>query len=494
MSHDLYASWATQEVARILRTTPARLFAAGVHNNLDVYANRESGRIWPIPDGRITAEEQGTTFEVAVELKRVNEGLHGVLTAIGQSQAYIHKGYSGSAIIIPNSYDSFQDPGAYINAVLNTTHPELKIGVFSYDAPDMTIATPFLNKIQIHRNINLTDEEHIEAGNFLVSEKSKTQWAHLREGSSDADAFFRYLQIAKQLDLNNAVEPTLNLPTGLVAAVGRIGGNPEPLNYLSYSPGNSFHDVVWRNFWFKYILTPEVAKLWVTPRHGQYVVNDVDSLIKMDTTHFKKFFAGRSDSIKNKLIVKLNAATATEAEAWDAFAENIHARAHSYREDVDSGLSHLGLLSSDGKPSDLGYKFVDSTERTGDCHSGKPWMIFGTAILKTGNLGTFLHYIYKVSEEAFKEHPLKFSTIAITRGGNRRRVFDQDAYINFLREELADNLNVMNTAMARGGIPRKAFQGEFAILRKFDFIQGFRIGVGLEINWPAIQQFLDFDI
>jgi len=48
--------------------------------------------------------------------------------------------------------------------------------------------------------------------------------------------------------------------------------------------------------------------------------------------------------------------------------------------------------------------------------------------------------------------------------------------------------------MARGGTPRKAFQGEFAILRKFDFIQGFRIGVGLEINWPAIQEFLDIEL
>jgi hypothetical protein len=493
MSHDLYASWATQEVTRMLRTTPSSLFAVGQHPNLNIYANRESGRVWPIPDGRITAEEQNKIFEVAVELKRANEGLHGVLTAIGQSQAYIHKGYSGSAIIIPNAYDSFPNPGNYIKDVLNNLHPDLPIGVFSYAQPDLSIATPFLNKITFHRNINLTAARNIVAGNFLKSEKSKTQWAHLREGSSDADAFFRYLQIAKQLDLNNPVEPTINMPAGLIAAVARISGK-KPLNYLSNASGSDFHDIVWRNFWFKYVLTHQVAQVWTSNPQGVYAVNNADSNLKMDATYYKKFFSGRSDSPKNKIVEKLNAGTATEDEGWDEFAQNIHNRAHSYREDLDSGLSHIGMLTSDGKPSDIGYKFVDATERTGDCHSGKPWLILGAAILQNGNLGSFLHYIYKVSEALFNNDPLRFTKPLSGRRSQTKTKFDTDAYLNFLRDELANNLNVMNIAMVRGGAPRKAFQGEFAILRKFDFIQGFRTGVGLEINWPVIQEFLDFEV
>ena len=52
----------------------------------------------------------------------------------------------------------------------------------------------------------------------------------------------------------------------------------------------------------------------------------------------------------------------------------------------------------------------------------------------------------------------------------------------------------MNTATLRGGVQRNAFQGEFAILRKFDFVSSFRVGVGLEINWPLVQEFLEYEI
>ena len=493
MSHDLYAAWATQEVARILKSIPSNLFAIPVTGNLDVYANRESGRVWPIPDGRITAENVNQTYEVAVELKRVNEGLHGVLTAIGQSQAYIHKGYSGTSIIIPNSYDTHSSPGQYVTDVLNRVHPNLSVGVFSYADPDLTLATPFLGKITVHRPIQVNANQAIMAGNFLRSEQSKTQWAHLREGSSDVDAFFKYLQIAKQLDLGAPLEPVVNLPPALAQIVSALPAGQSPLNYLSCANGGSFHDIVWRNFWFKYILTPQVAEIW--NRNGaMYNPNLAKSLVKINQSTLKQFFSGRSDSIKESLVSELNSGAIAESEAWKRFAENVHDRAHSYREDIDSGLSHLGLLTSDGKPTELGYKFVDAAERTGDCHSGKPWMIFGAAILKNGNLAAFLHYIFKVSELEFQSAPMKFINEIARPGHPLRWKFDQNSYLDFLRDELADNLHVMNTAVLRGGTPRKAFQGEFAILRKFDFINKFRIGVGLEINWPAIQEFMNFQI
>jgi len=56
----------------------------------------------------------------------------------------------------------------------------------------------------------------------------------------------------------------------------------------------------------------------------------------------------------------------------------------------------------------------------------------------------------------------------------------------------------MNTATIRGGRARKAFQGELAVLSKFGFIgertNRFRIGNGLLINWPLIQEYLDFEL
>lgn len=489
MSHDLYASWATTELSRLIKTAPNILLTGpGPFNNVTAFANRESGRTWPIADGRISIDVNPNKFELAIELKRTNEGLHGILTAVGQAQAYIHKGYSGTAIIIPNNYDSFPNPGAYLTTLLNYTKSDFNIGVFSYDVPDLTNASPFFNKITCHRQLGLGVAQRIVPGNILLSQKSTTQWAHLREGSSESHAFFKYLQIAKQLNLLTPTEPAPNLPTRLIAAAVRLNPGRDPLKFLSNAPGGEFHDTIWRNFWFNNILTHDVATIWDNST-GVYIANTAPTELFLSDNTPKMFFSGRSDSIKDKIVEELNAGQISEDQAWDKFATNIHNRAHSYREDIDSGLEHLELIQSDGKPSDLGYRFVDACERTNDFHSGTPWLILGASILKNGSLAAFLHYIYKVSEEKFKVNPLAFTNIV-----NGHHQFDQDQYLDFLRDELANTLNVMNTASLRGGTARKAFQGEFAILRKFDFISKFRIGVGLEINWPLVQEFLDYHI
>jgi len=489
VSHDLYASWATAELTRHLKSTPGDCFQGPVNAaQLSMFANRESGRVWPIPDGRISAEIQNSKYEIAVELKRTNEGLHGVLTAIGQSQAYLHKGYTGSIIIVPESYDSHSHPGDYIRDVINATRTDLPIGVFSYQNPDTTNASPFAGKLQCHKPIGMPLTSVITTGNPLLTQKSNTQWAHLREGSSEPHAFFVYLQLAKQMGIANLVEPQINLPPGLVAACNRLRGTHTIEKYLSNSVGDTFHDFIWRHFWFKNILTPDVAKIWSS--RNPYVINNVPTLLqKPDGSGPKVFFSGKSDSIKNKLIAQLNGNTIAENDAWDLFATNIRNRAHSYREDIDSGLSHLGFIESDGKPSELGYKFVDACERTNDCHSGRPMLILGSAILKNGSIGALLHYFYKLSEQAFTATPLRFTQ----RTGGALR-FQQLDYLNWVKQELANNLKVMNTASIRGGVDRKPFQGEFAVLRKFNLVGGFRIGVGLEINWPLVQEYLEYEL
>ncbi len=52
----------------------------------------------------------------------------------------------------------------------------------------------------------------------------------------------------------------------------------------------------------------------------------------------------------------------------------------------------------------------------------------------------------------------------------------------------------MSTSTLRGGSARKPFQAELAILRKFEFVKGFRVGAGLVINWPLIQEYLEYDL
>lgn len=458
-------------------------------SNLNIFANRESGRIWPIPDGRISAEITAHKFEVAIELKRTNEGLHGVLTAIGQAQAYLYKGYSGSAIIIPNCYDSFASPGGYVKNVIDATRSDLPIGVFTYAHPDTTNSSPFLNKLICVRPIGLSNASMIGTGNFLVNQKSTTQWAHLREGSTEAFAFYKYLQIAKKQNATSPVEPIFDVPQELIDAAIRLKPTVNPLFYLCNASGTAFHDTIWRCFWLENVLTNAVATIW-NKNASIYTVNAVPTNLKLDDNSPKMFFASRTDSIKYKIVSKLNNGVISEDEAWEIFAINIHNRAHSYREDVDSGLEHLGLIEADGKPSESGYKYVDACERTNDCHSGKPNLILGASILKEGSLGAFLHYIYKVSEKKFKTNPLAFTT----QKPNGKIDFNQKDYLAFVQNELVNTLNVMNTSTLRGGVARADFQAEFAILRKFDFVSSFRIGVGLEINWPLIQEYLEYEI
>ena len=491
MSHDLYAAWATAELAQMFKANPNDCFAVNPTSTYDVFANRESGRHWPIPDGRLSIDVVSNRFEMALEMKRTNEGLHGVLTAIGQSQAYINpvKGYTSSVIVIPDKYSSYDSPGPYIESVLNHVNPALPIGVYSYAAPDTSIASPFRGKLTCHRPVNMLTTQAVTSANPLASQRSTNQWAHLREGSSEPDAFYRYLQVAKQLGIGSLSEPTISLPQELIDASIRQAPTKDPLKYLSSSSNDIFHDFVWRNFWFNYILTTDVGLIY-TKSKGVYTVNDLPTrLHHVSGNGMKKFFSGKVNSIKNRLSIELNAGTKTENQAWDDFARNIHKRAHSYREDIDSSLEHLGFLESDGKPSELGYKFVDACERSGDPTTGTPKLIYGAAILKNGSLNALLHYFYKLSEER-----LRLDSMAFTINSGGRLVFDRGGYLNWIKNELANNLNVMSTASLRGGNARKAFQAELSILRKFNFVSGFRIGVGLEINWPLIQEFIDFDI
>ena len=58
--------------------------------------------------------------DIALEFKRVAEGTHGLLTAVGQSLAYIDKGYNGSVIVIPKIYSSHSDPARHVKSILDT--------------------------------------------------------------------------------------------------------------------------------------------------------------------------------------------------------------------------------------------------------------------------------------------------------------------------------------------------------------------------------------
>jgi hypothetical protein len=486
MSHDIQASWAAAELARHFQLNPGDCFATAPATGLSVFASREGKTIWPFADGVIVLQDPTATYRIALEYKRPNEGTHGILTALGQSLAYINKGYNGAVAVLPREYGTHATPGLYTSTVLDTAVGRPNLGVFTYDDPDTTLPSPFMGKLRCERPLEVDAIPPVVAGAFASN--TETQWMHVREGSSTPSAFFRFLQVAKSLPLTHTPEPTVHIPRGLQDAVSRLEPAADPLKYLSNSVSDDFRDKAWRHFWFNYILTHDVMEIWSATTPSYEVNTSPTSLEQFDGVTPMVMFASRRDSIKSTVVEKLNAGTITEDVAWEDFARNIRKRAHSYREDIDSGLEHMGMLDADGKPTDLGYRFIDLCERTNAPHAGVPKRMLGAAILKNGDMISLLHYTHRLSEELFRHAPLHFAT------GPRMNRLDKSEYRKWLENELANNLRVLHKVRARGGVSRSPLQAEITMLRKFDFASDFRISVGLEINWPVVQDALDFPL
>ena len=173
-------------------------------------------------------------YSIALEFKRPNEGLHGVLTAIGQSHAYLRKGYAGSVIVIPSSYAGFGDPGPYVKDVLDLTSKSEAIGVFTYSRPDMSKVSPFAGKLHIHRTLKIDAAAPIVAA--IPHARTETQWAHVREGSTDPDAFFKYLQAVKLLGGGGIAPVAPNIPATMRDAIERVRPQRSPEKYMSNCP------------------------------------------------------------------------------------------------------------------------------------------------------------------------------------------------------------------------------------------------------------------
>ena len=134
MSHDMQAAWAASEIAHLFTVKQDIISnGLGAAGGWSFYASREGKREWPIADGVIVAENRTVQpLKIALEYKRLNEGLHGVLTALGQSLSYLEKGFNGSVIVIPKEYESHKTPGEHISRVLQQTAPSMPVSVYTY--------------------------------------------------------------------------------------------------------------------------------------------------------------------------------------------------------------------------------------------------------------------------------------------------------------------------------------------------------------------------
>ena len=494
MSHDVEAAYASSEVAELIMQNQANYFGTmGTAGAWSVFAGREGGHQWPLADGVLSAQNTTSNdINIAFEFKRPNEGVHGILTALGQSYAYLEKGYDASVMVIPERYSSHSAPGEHVCRVIDAVSPDIPISIYTYSPPNLSATRPFLGKLNCVRDISLPSCRRIArtgAGTATTGSAS-TLWAHMREGMSHPDAFFRFCQAVKVITATGDNLDNIHIPVELENAVRRIDSTADAFKYLSNTPGDSISDKAWRYVWFNYYFWNDLMPIYSST--APYTVNAVSTRIMIDSTRFQNLFSGRVDSIKYKIVSKLNSGTTSEAESWEEYARNVRSDSHSYREVIDSGLYHIGFVAPDGTLTDLGYKYVDACERIGTPYAGIPLEILRASVLQNGQYGAMLHYFYKLSEEKFSSDLFAF-TQTDARGNH---VFKPQEYLNWLDDVFANDLHLSKKSTIRAGGTRKSFQAEISFLKKMGFVKekggkaAYRIGVGLEIDWPQVQSSL----
>lgn len=486
MGHDEEAGLAAMQIAHKINKDGTICFTQP--GNIEAYVSRVK-RAWPIPDGliNVTKYDSGNvsgsskSYPIALEYKRENEGVHGILTAIGQGLSYLKVGFAGAIIVVPNSYNTLNDAGNFALDVVDKTCRNSQIGIFSYERLDVSAHdpnTPLLN-LQSHKTLEL---DNIDCDTNIVNNsktQSHTQWAFVREGETTPDTIFKWLKNS-QISYNNA---GIYVNQALRDAVRRLNPNGDPIAYLSNAPNNEHADLLWKQFWFTYVLTRENQKIWV--HDGRvYRVNNVPARINQFNGDGMMLFSGKSNSIKNKLVSKLNSDDddrIDEQTAWMEFATNIHNRAHSFRETLDSGLEAFGFIENDGRPTILGHQFISASEKTTP-NSESALLILRYALLKKGMYSVLLHYIYKISEQKFKHKSHEFMEDG---------TFQKIKYLQYLEKSL-ESMHVLNKVSLRGGVNRKPLQAERTLMKKLGLVSGeIRPGLGLVINWPRINETID---
>lgn len=493
------ADFAASELARMFTADPGLyLQGALVPNPLNASASYEpTTSRWPKADGVLTVSDAvgGHASAIALEYKRPNEGIHGLLTAMGQAYAYLHKGYHGAAIVVPRIYPTHTDPGGFLRSSLDYVEGSSAIGVFCYDAPDVSAASPFNGRLECVRPLKLEMPRAVAP----MASTPRTQWVHMREGSTTRDAFFRFLQTCSAVAGGPVSLP--DLPRPLVEVVAALAPGKGPHQYIANVADDRFLSRVWTSFWFRWVATPEVLVPWVVTE-GVYVPPGATTdLARDDGRGWSEIWEGRATSLKRKLCDLLNEGAIDEETAWLYFVDGIpgeggpatqgiRARAHSYREDLDSALAQLAWIDDEGRPTAEGYRFVGLCERFGGASSAAAKGYMGATLIQTGRYGSLLHYIYRLSEATFKLDPLAF-TRELEDG---TPVFGEDSYweyLEYIEDEMVNTLRVMRKVSGRARPRRRTqFQAELTLLRNYGFVaqSRYRLGVGIPIDWDRVLQ------
>ena len=488
MRHDVEAAFAASELADIFDKKQKKMFKRFKRSGTwMITAGASPDKNWPYPDGVISASNgKENDVHIALEYKRSNEGMHGILTALGQAFAYISKGYQGTAIVLPDSYPSCSDPAFQIIKFINTANSKAPIGVYTYKSALITHGSiSFKENLKERRPLEFySDTIKKVAG----SSKDSTIWVHFREGSSEYDDIYKYCHTAKQLDGSKPEDFTeFPLPIELKDALERMNIT-NPYVYLSSSVDTpNVKNKIWRAYWFKYMANCGVLQIY-DKKDSIYQVHNESSDIKTPSGKDRTFFSKN----KRELVNKLNSGEITEKEAWEQFAKNVNNRAHSYRIDIEAFSRGIGFVNSEFKLTELGFRYVNS------CTSGNPFddlpkMIFAGACLNNGNMNVFLQFLHRVTEDAFKDDNFKWSSEIKNEIGNIIGYkFNDEKYRDDVESEFI-KLHIIKKSTGRRGEKRPSLKAEVCLLKMLEITDGqYRVGTGLPIDWGKVQAINDY--
>jgi hypothetical protein len=493
--HNVEARWASQEIADMMTSDVAQLIESHPGPITECVTGADMfPRSWPYADGAIAATVSGarssTQLAIAVEYKRPEEGIHGLLTAIGQSAAYLNKGYDAAIMIVPDNYPGLSNPGDYLAGLLARELPNSPIAVCTYAAPDPSALRPFDDRLFVSKKF-----EGLRARDVLLPAaarpgRSRTPqpYAHTTEGVVVRDYVYRYLESVTLTESNPWIEPT-PIPTQLVDAVHRIDSGASPREYLSNTPAedDSIEVRAWQEFWIRCIVSPVFSDPpWSANLEGQIEQRTVSTLLMQDGgTPSRMFASGRVDSPVAKALQRLDRGEITMDGVWESLANSIRQRAHQTREDITSFVDFTQLVMGTGQLSPLARVFLDACRLHGS-DSRESLDVFAAILIGPGEWDILLHHIEAASRELFSKNNW-------TRymDGNQP---DTEAYLVDLHAMLRDVYRIMNPAASRGNQPRKALQRVMPYLTRYDLVErdgnrfGFQPGRGLVINWGRVQQ------
>ena len=188
----------------------------------------------------------------------------------------------------------------------------------------------------------------------------------------------------------------------------------------------------------------------------------------------------------------LNEGIITEEEAWEQFAENIKNRAHSYRIDIETFTYGIGLVDSEFKLTELGYRYVNSCT-SGDPFENLPKKIFAGACLNNGNMNVFLQFLHRITENELSRDHLKWCNAVKDKNGNIIDYkFDEKSYTDDLENEFI-KLHIIKKTTSRSGKKRPSLKAEICLLKMLEITDGkYRVGTGLPIDWGKVQNINDY--